>query len=65
MENLTFTKKTEEEFIQNNKIVISVKSGSKNKSINHYVKKISKKILEKYLLIELNAYGKLFSFKKG
>lgn len=47
-----------------NKIEINVKSGSKNKSINNYVKKICKKILEKSSLIELNAYGKLFILKK-
>lgn len=47
-----------------NKIEITIKSGSKNKSINHYVKKLSKKILEKNPLIELNAYGKFFCLKR-
>jgi len=40
-----------------NEIEILIKSGNKNKSINYYVKRISKKILEKYLIIQLNAYG--------
>jgi len=48
---------TEEE-----KVSISIKSGSKNKSINHYIKKICKNILNSKKIIELNACGKFVYF---
>lgn len=48
----------------NNKYEITIKSGSKNKSINHYVKKICKKIIEQKSFIELNAHGKFLYLKR-
>jgi len=56
MENLT----NKENDANNVRYEITIKSGSKNKSINHYVKKICKKIMEKNWQIELIAYGNFY-----
>ncbi len=62
MENSTETKSDSQN--TQNKVEITIKSGSKNKSINHYVSKISRNILDKSQLIELNAIGKFFCLKR-
>ena len=54
----------ESKISKENKTSITIKSGSKNKSINNYIKKICRFILEKIENIEIISYGKIIFLNK-